>query len=60
MLCYVMLCYVTTIDVNPFPAELIYLNFYPLEVGGQYYIQICLFETKHLQIVMFKYSFHSQ
>ena len=58
-------------NVNPLSAKLNNLNFHPLEVVSRYrdpQLQVgevfthvfILIETKHLQILMFKHSFHSQ
>ena len=56
--------------LNPFPAKLFYLNFHPLEVvshlnlcfstGTHKSLAFVLLETKHLQILMFKHTFHSK
>ena len=50
--------------VNPYPTNLIYLNFHPLKIVARYsdpqlqvgenYSYLFNYETKHLQIQMFK------
>ena len=55
---------------NPYPVNYIYLNFQPLEVVSRYrdpqpqvvenHSYFVYFDTKHLQILMFKQSFHFQ
>ena len=56
--------------INPYPAELIYLNFQTLEVVSRYrdpqpqvienYSYLFYLRPKHLQILMFKHQFVSQ
>ena len=56
--------------VNPYPAELIYLNFYPLEVAYRYrdpqlqmdekLLIFVQFKRKYLKIFMFRHTFYSQ
>ena len=58
------------IQINPYPAELIYLNFHPLEAVSRYsdrqlqvtehYSYLFNFDLKYLQILMFEHTFHSQ
>ena len=60
----------TEMYINPFPAKLNYLNFYPFEVVSRYrdpqlqvaenYSYFFYFEHKYLQILMFRHTFHSK
>ena len=56
-------------DINPFPATLLYLDFHPPKLWvadathnlGGWKSQIFVeFETKHVYILIFKHSLHSQ